>query len=293
MKTGSEWAAVELAFLPKPRYYQCVRCGRSAQIRAYDGLCHWCWERHEAGGFRSRKRDPNADRFSDPRPIPFEPSSGLTRFLGEIMLCTLIGVLFVGAIRFITATRLHGLDLQGLLPLATLPHVACFAWMVSKVLRALRRRLGGWVNRWIPWEIGVALALTVTLTVVSWQSGPQWLLRAASQESVAYELLNLFVGVDVDARDSRGFTALTYAAESGDISAMRYLLDHAADVDRTDTAGTPLTHAAAKGQLDAVRLLLDHGANINATNRHGLTPLELARKHGRVEVAEFLARFTQ
>jgi ankyrin repeat protein len=52
-----------------------------------------------------------------------------------------------------------------------------------------------------------------------------------------------------------------------------------------------LTHAAAKGQLEIVKILVAHGADVHATNHHGLTPLALARKHGRPEVTAFLMQY--
>jgi hypothetical protein len=198
---------------------------------------------------------------------------------------------FVGAIDVVTATRLHGLDLRGLLPFSALPHVACFALVVLRVLPWARRRVRLVNDGWFLVDGGVALAFAIALMVWSWTNGPVWLYRAASADSPAYDLLTL-AGVDVNARDSDGYSALTYAAEAGDATAVTNLLDRGAYVDPDDTAGTPLTHAAAKGRLEIVKLLVEHGANVRATNRHGLTPLALARKHGRPEVAAFLLQYT-
>jgi ankyrin repeat protein len=53
------------------------------------------------------------------------------------------------------------------------------------------------------------------------------------------------------------------------------LLDHGADVNARDAAGTPaLMLAARQGQATLVKLLLDRGADVHATDRHGNTILQ-------------------
>ncbi len=51
-----------------------------------------------------------------------------------------------------------------------------------------------------------------------------------------------------------------------------------------------LTEAAASGQMDEVELLLSHGADINAKNALGLTALQVAKMHGRQEIADNLVQ---
>jgi hypothetical protein len=78
---------------------------------------------------------------------------------------------------------------------------------------------------------------------------------------------------------------------------MQMMLDHGADVKAFDITGrTALMYAAASDvlPLDAVKLLVAHGADVNATSRHtksgdeGLTVLDMAQRHGKTPVLEFL-----
>jgi ankyrin repeat protein len=65
-------------------------------------------------------------------------------------------------------------------------------------------------------------------------------------------------GVDVNAMDARGTTALRVAAEEGNLSGLVLLLDAGAHID----AGTPsaLTVAYWRRRWDSVRVLLERGA---------------------------------
>ena len=71
-------------------------------------------------------------------------------------------------------------------------------------------------------------------------------------------------GADVDAAESyRGQTALMLAAGEGNVEAMRALIAAGASVGAQSKSGfTPLLFAVRNAQLDAVRLLLEHGANV-------------------------------
>ncbi len=78
---------------------------------------------------------------------------------------------------------------------------------------------------------------------------------------------------------------------------MQLLLDHGADVNVSDDAGsTPLHHSCRitygrleeRGTVEGARLLLDHGASIDAINKSGHTPFEVALLAEHYEMAEFL-----
>ena len=265
------------------------RCWRTARIPAHVGICRWCWTRFGPAAFDTGLR-AGPSWIVSPQSIAFEPIPRPLRLLVEFLACTLIGFAFVGVIQFVTDHRLHGLDLRGLLPLSALPHVACFGLLAARLVAWLREaiRLSG--GLWFTIDAAVALPLALVLMVVSWTNGPVWMCQAASAELPTYELLKV-LGVHIDARDSRGYTALHYAAEAGDVLSTRSLLERGAEVDPNDTAGTPLTRAASQGRLEVVKLLVAAGANVQATNRHGLTPLALAIKHDRPEVAAFLSQY--
>jgi ankyrin repeat protein len=78
---------------------------------------------------------------------------------------------------------------------------------------------------------------------------------------------------------------------------IRFLLDHGADPQGYDVFGhTALMYAASSDilSLDAVKLLVSRGADVNARSRHsnsgdaGLSVLDMARRHGKTPVVDFL-----
>lgn len=87
--------------------------------------------------------------------------------------------------------------------------------------------------------------------------------------------------------------ALGYAARAGRVESMAFLRAHGADVDGAPYQATPLVHAVLNGHLDAIRWLLDHGADINKKSGYGeprsATPLHFAAAWGgRLEAAKLL-----
>ena len=98
-------------------------------------------------------------------------------------------------------------------------------------------------------------------------------------------------GVNVDARDHRGMTALNHAICRGHEELVRLLIEKGADVTSASKSGaTPLHKAVDHGSEDMVRLLLSHGADAAATDKHGQTPLDLALRGKRDEIARLLKR---
>jgi ankyrin repeat protein len=103
----------------------------------------------------------------------------------------------------------------------------------------------------------------------------------------------LDLGVPVDFADGNGITMLARAALNNDVALARLLLDRGADVHAVDTRGmTPLLWAANVDFGDAamVELLLAAGARVDVRTADGLTPLELARRHGHVNLIPALER---
>lgn len=101
-------------------------------------------------------------------------------------------------------------------------------------------------------------------------------------------------GAQADARDSRWFTPLHYAAAVGSRAVVAVLLGHSRDVDHSpkDRMGrTPLTLAAANGHVAVVRFLTEnYRVRLNARDRFGNTALHWAAANGHVECVRLLVR---
>lgn len=86
-----------------------------------------------------------------------------------------------------------------------------------------------------------------------------------------------------------GWTALHYAAASGDDEIARILLERGAKVDAVSPlksgAYTPLMMAAREGKDSTALLLIDHGADRKLTNSEGLNAAQLADRAGKTRVA--------
>ena len=111
---------------------------------------------------------------------------------------------------------------------------------------------------------------------------------------VAQLLLNR--GVNINMRDEKCRTplheALTNLRNTVDdyfVDAVRFLLDHGADVGAEDNNHlTPLHVISKYGNVEATRLLLEHGARVDALDKNHSTPLHVALQHNNVEIARLL-----
>ncbi|MBO9535396.1 ankyrin repeat domain-containing protein [Herbaspirillum sp.] len=87
-----------------------------------------------------------------------------------------------------------------------------------------------------------------------------------------------------------GWTALHYAAINGNAQIVGMLLEASAyiDAESPDDKMTPVMLAAMRGRVAVVAALRDGGADLTLKNKDGLTAMDLARRHGQVEVIEVL-----
>lgn len=84
-------------------------------------------------------------------------------------------------------------------------------------------------------------------------------------------------GVDPSCADSKGRTALHFAATHGNEDIVKTLISHNANLNAKDLNGnTPLHLAACSNQVKIVTLLLRGGTDINALDYTGRTPLDVA-----------------
>jgi len=81
-------------------------------------------------------------------------------------------------------------------------------------------------------------------------------------------------GVDVNAADEHGWTALLFAARDGRLPMAEYLLGEGARLDvRNSSGGQPVHLAAAWNRLSVLEFLVQKGARIDAVDDDGWTPL--------------------
>lgn len=96
-------------------------------------------------------------------------------------------------------------------------------------------------------------------------------------------------GVNLDARNENGETAVFIAALYDQRRAVQCLSDLGASVRVADKLGqTPLFIAATENLVDMLRLLVRAGASVHVANRYGCTPLYGAAMNGCLEAIHLL-----
>jgi ankyrin repeat protein len=116
------------------------------------------------------------------------------------------------------------------------------------------------------------------------------MIAAARGALICLDFL-LKAGADPNLKTFHGFTALHWAAFTGQEASVTKLLDEGADIDsRTIDGKTPLHVAAFRGHHGIVQLLVDRGADIYACNWEGLSALHIAVTAGQKKVAALLVK---
>ena len=114
--------------------------------------------------------------------------------------------------------------------------------------------------------VGICLALSLLLATSrparAADDPGDALRRAASVGDVAKVKELLAAGVDVNAANTYGGTALSFACDKGHTAVVNLLLEHGADANTKDRfyGASPLTWAVEKGHAEIVRALLAKGS---------------------------------
>jgi ankyrin repeat protein len=140
-----------------------------------------------------------------------------------------------------------------------------------------------------------ALAKTKSASTSASNGGTDETLTAAETEAIR-RIQGLVANSPdlVDAPAKQGKAPLHEAAELGQMSVARYLLDHGAKVDVRSRDGlTPLHYAATAGHKAMAELLVARGADVNATEKNvpgkpGRTPLHSVSRMGYLSLVEWL-----
>jgi ankyrin repeat protein len=122
------------------------------------------------------------------------------------------------------------------------------------------------------------------------QEGHTALMLAAYNGHTDIVLYLIDKGAVVDLRDLMGRTALLYASTGPFPETVKTLLDQGAEPNVVDSGEhfSPLMHAAAEGHLDVVKLLLEYGANQTLTDVDGDNAEFFARQAGHDQVVRYL-----
>jgi hypothetical protein len=142
-------------------------------------------------------------------------------------------------------------------------------------------------------DFSIIRSLCESLSAVDCFAGGDGLVNATSGGHLdIIEALIGTLGIDVDAVNRYGTTALMYAAGHGHTDTVNALAGtHNANVDAADEYGwTPLMHAAWSGHTDTVNALAGtYNANVEAVDEAGTTALMYAAGHGHTATVNALA----
>lgn len=138
--------------------------------------------------------------------------------------------------------------------------------------------------------IGLAVMAAIALSHDLFGAVPdRAVIEAARDDNQALVSGLLRRGVDVDAQEPDGSTALSWAAIRANAALARILLEAGADPDVANSYGIgPLALAIENGSQEIVRLLLDNGADPEVRRESGETPLMTAARMNQVGVMELL-----
>ena len=96
-------------------------------------------------------------------------------------------------------------------------------------------------------------------------------------------------GANPNTSDPTGLTPLMAASHSGKVEILDVLLNAGVSIDTKDSSGyTALMFSCNAGQLSCARFLIEKGANVNEVDNDGSTPIMFCSQHGYNEIVRVL-----
>lgn len=104
------------------------------------------------------------------------------------------------------------------------------------------------------------------------------------------ELMRLFIsrGADINLANANGETAIALAAWRGQSKAVQWLLERGARINAPDRQWSALHYAAFSGNKDLAEYLIGQGADVNARTTNGSSVLMAAAYEGKEELVRLL-----
>ena len=169
---------------------------------------------------------------------------------------------------------------------AGLPTAEMLTPEALRALRAIAKRQGGGTEAK---HSAVTARASTGVNAPGVTTEPSDALHSAAQAGDIDRLKAVLdVGVDVNARDERGWTAMMYAVDKRYPLLVESLLEAKADPNvRAPDGATPLFMAAAHGHSEIIQQLMQGGADITIRGPNGKTAVDVARtRYGDVETAQ-------
>lgn len=116
--------------------------------------------------------------------------------------------------------------------------------------------------------------------------GPAIVVAAREGSWNVVRALAGIVGTRIDAPNAKGETTTMLAALHGNLDIVQLLVEKGAEVNRPGWA--PLHYAAVSGRVELLQFLLDRHAYIDAQSPNRSTPLMMAARHDRIDAVRLL-----
>lgn len=118
------------------------------------------------------------------------------------------------------------------------------------------------------------------LDAINTIDGSHALIAAAIVDSHLALKALLELGVDVNAQDKEGLTALIHIAQNENLNALKILLEYNPELDKGDLDGkTPLMYAAEADSVISIKVLINNGASKDLVDKEGKTALMFAAEN--------------